>query len=465
MRERIEQAIRSHPLLAPILDEAASREEPVYLVGGALRDLALGIEPKDLDFATATPFDMAQEFAERFGSRVVALGKEATSTYRIPLDGFSLDWVGLAGGTIDDDLRRRDFTVNAIAYDPDRDRFLDPLGGFADLKSHAIRMASPGAFAQDPARIVKAYRMLAQLPGFHLEEGTEESLRDQRDMLMDVVPERLHAELERLFQAREPGPAVRRMAASGVLFSLFPELKALEGLGQNAYHHADVLEHTLLALDACDGEPAWLTGLGLPPFPAPRMELLRLSCLLHDMGKADTRTVDAQGRVHFFGHSKPSAERARAILKRLKYGNAATEAVADLCLNHLRPLAQIKTHPRHTAIRRLIHTMGERLDLLLALAYADKSAARGEELEENLRDLRTYTAEVLAVAAKEGAEIKRLPKLVSGLEAMEILGLQRPGPGLGLALDALMERQVDGAIATREQAVAFLKEWRKGHLR
>jgi putative nucleotidyltransferase with HDIG domain len=352
-----------------------------------------------------------------------------------------------------------------MAYDPDHDRFLDPLGGLRDLESRTLRMGSPEAFAQDPARIVKAYRMLAQLPGFHFEEDTEAALRDQRDMLVDVVPERLHAELERLFQAPNAALATRSMAASGVLFVLFPELKPLEGLGQNTYHHTDVLEHTFLALDACDGEPVWLPKLGLTPLPPSRMELLRLSCLLHDLGKADTRTVDPAGGVHFYGHSKPSAEKARALLKRLKYSNAVAEAVADLCLNHLRPLAQIKTHPRQTGIRRLIHTMGERLDLLLALAYADKSAARGTDLAQNLKDLEDYTAEVLAVAAKEGSELKTLPKLVSGLEAVDILGLQRPGPDLGLALDALMERQVDGAIATRDQAVTYLQEWRKQHLR
>jgi putative nucleotidyltransferase with HDIG domain len=465
MRARIEQAIQTHPLLGPILDGVASDEEPVYLVGGALRDMALGLEPKDLDFATSRPYDMALKFAGKFGSRVVSLGKDATSTYRIPLEGFSLDWVGLAGGTIEDDLRRRDFTVNAIAYDPDRDKFLDPLDGFRDLQTRRIRMGSPGAFEQDPARIVKAYRLIAQFEGFEIEEHTAAVLREQRDMLVDVVPERLHAELERLFQARRVSHAVRLMAASGVLFVLLPELKALEGLEQNDYHHVDVLEHTLLALEACDGEPRWLGNIGVRPFTSEQMELLRLSVLLHDLGKADTKSVDAAGRVHFYGHPKPSAEKARAALKRLRYSNAVAEAVADLCLNHLRPLAQIKTAPRHTAIRRLIHSMGDRLELLLALAYADKSAARGRDLESNLRDLEVYSKEVLSVRTEEGSELQRLPKLVSGLEAVEILGLQRPGPDLGLALDALMERQIDGTIADRTQAVTFLKEWRREHLR
>ncbi len=465
MRTRLEQAMQSHPLLPPVLEEAASGDDPVYLVGGAVRDMALGLVPKDLDFATARPYDMALRFAERFGSKVISLGKEANSTYRIPLEGFSLDWVGLPGGSIEEDLLRRDFTIDAIAYDPEKDRFLDPLGGFGDLAARRIKMASPSAFSDDPARIVKAYRMLAQLEGFHLEETTLALLAYQRDMLLDVVPERLHAELERLLQAPRAGVAFRAMAGSGVLFVLFSDMKPLDGLGQNGYHHAGVLEHTLLALEACDGTPAWLASLGLQPFPPPRMEILRLACLLHDTGKASTRTVDGEGRVHFYGHPKPSAEVARTALKRLKFPNAVIEEVADLCLNHLRPLAQLKTSPRHTALRRLIHSMGTRLDLLLALAYADKSAARGAEMDQNLLGLQALSHEVLAMAASEGPALRRLPKLVNGLEAAEILGLQRPGPDLGLALDALMEHQVDGDIATRDQAVAFLHEWRKEHLR
>ncbi len=462
MKDRIMQGLQDHPLVEPVLEEARARGETVYLVGGAVRDMALGLVPKDLDFATEKPYEMAQSIARRYGSRVVSLGKEAFSTYRIPLGGFFLDWVGLAGGSIDSDLRRRDFTVNAIAVDPDTGVFLDPTGGFPDLQRSCLRMASPTALRDDPVRILKAYRMLAQFPSLELDPATEVALSGEKDALMDVPPDRLHVELERLFQCERPGLAVERMAASGVLFILVPEMAALSGLDQNHFHHADVLNHSIEALSRCDGGIPWLKGLGLGPFNAHQVLVLRLACLLHDLGKAETKSVDERG-VHFYGHPKPSAENALVILKRLRFSNAVAEQVSELCLNHLRPLALLKTEPRKTAVRRLIHSMGDLLPLLLALSYADKASARGKDAEKNLSELTGLCAEVRATAEEEGRRLRKLPKLVDGLRACEILGLQRPGRELGHALDALLERQVEGSITDVHQAEAFLRDWAARH--
>jgi putative nucleotidyltransferase with HDIG domain len=464
MREEIRRGIREHPLIPPIFDLASQWGDPVYLVGGAIRDLALGATPRDLDFATLRPFEIAQFFAERYNSRVVPLGKEATPTYRIPLNDVCLDWVGLEGGTLGSDLKRRDFTINAIGYDAEEDRIYDPTGGLPDLRDRIIRCASPSAFFDDPVRVLKAFRLYGRLPEFEIEEETLAALADQADGLLDAVPERLQAELERLMQSPRPGSACRIMADAGVLFVLVPELKSIRGLEQNDYHHADVMTHTLETLCNLDGEPPWMAELGLPAPPAPRMGLLRLAALFHDLGKADTKTVGEDGRTHFYGHPKPSADMARMILRRLRFSNQAIEEVADLCLNHLRPLALIKTSPRKTAVRRLIHSMGDRLPLLLALAYADKMAARGRDLEENLADLRALSTEVMFISRAEGERIRHLPKLVDGLEALGILGMTRPGPDLGKALDALMEQQVDGRVTTPGQARAYLEEWAARHL-
>jgi poly(A) polymerase len=465
MRERIRQAILEHPLLSPILEQATARNEPVYLVGGVLRDLALGIEPKDLDIASPHPYEMALYFAERYGSRVVSLGKEATPTYRIPLEGMRMDWVGLHDGSLEADLARRDFTVDAIGYDPESRRILDPTGGVNDLKDRCIRMASPAAFSDDPVRILKSYRLLAQLPGFHLDPDTERALEAQAPALVDVAPERLQVELERLFRALRPSAAVPGMAASGVLFILVPELKPLRGLDQNDYHHTDVLSHSIEALGFCDEPLRFPKEMGLPVFTEDQILVLRLAALLHDTGKWATRSVGEDGRVHFYGHPKPSADTALEVLRRLRFSNSVAGAVSDLCLNHLRPLALIKTAPRKTAIRRLIHSVGDLLPILLALAYADKWAARGKDRDENLQDLKHLSKEVMDTALLEGPELRHLPKLVDGLHAMGLLGLKKPGPELGKALDALMEKQVEGTITGRAPAEAFLRDWAKKNLR
>jgi tRNA nucleotidyltransferase/poly(A) polymerase len=465
MRQRIRQAIREHPLIPPILEEAASRNEPVFLVGGVLRDLALGLEPKDLDFATARPYEMARHFARRYGSKVVSLGKDATPTYRIPLEGLRMDWVGLHDGSLEADLLRRDFTIDALGYDAEEDRIHDPTEGIKDLQHRSIRMAYPGAFTDDPLRILKAYRLLAQLPGFRLDPGTLLAIQAQAPALLDVAPDRLEVELDRLLRSPSPGRAVSDMAGSGILFILMPELRALKGLDQNDYHHTDVLTHSLEALAFFDEPQRIPKEMKLPALTGDQLLLLRLTALFHDAGKWATRTAGEDGAVHFYGHPKPSADTALEVLKRLRFPNSVAAAVSELCLNHLRPLALIKTAPRKTAIRRLIHSMGDLLPLLLAFAYADKSAARGKDMEENLAALKHLSREVMETAASEGPELRHLPKLVDGLAAMAILGLKKPGPELGRALDALLERQVEGTITERPAAEAFLRAWASKNLK
>lgn len=459
MRDRIRSAIRREPVLASLFELAASRGDRVYLVGGTLRDLALERVPADWDLAAERPYELASAAAEALGRKVVSLGKEATPTYRIPLQNSHLDVVGLAPGGLEEDLRRRDFTVNALAFDPVEDRVVDPTGGLEDLSERRLRAASREAFLDDPLRVAKAFRMLALLPGFALEPHTRGLLESAREGLADVPAERVQQELAWLLEAPAPAAAVREMHAAGVLLLIFPELRPLKGLAQNRYHHADALEHTLETLQELDGGMPWAKEYGLVANGHWDWVALRLAALLHDAGKAKTRTLDASGEVHFYGHPKVSAELARGALKRLRFSGELNDAVALLALHHLRPLALSKTAPRRTALRRLVRDMGGRLPLLLALAVADKRATKGEDHDKNLNALKEVCAEALEVARKEGEELRHLPKLVDGLEALDLLGMARPGPDLGRALDALMERQVSGDIVHRDQAVAFLRSW------
>ncbi len=460
MRGRISETLGKEPLLKKVFELADGHGEIVYLVGGTLRDLALGLTPRDLDFAAQSPYEMAQAVAEMARSKVISLGKEATPTYRIPLKDRHMDFAGIEQGDIQRDLLRRDFTVDAMAYDSRQDVLLDPTGGIRDLDARVLKAVCPEALSEDPVRIVKAFRLLAQLPGFTIAPQTLREMRKRKDGLVDVPAERVCLELGLLLGCKSPSAAVREMASSGVLFLIFPELKPLDGLKQNRFHHADALEHTLETLAALDGPPEWMSEMGLDIRETDFLAL-RLAAIFHDTGKALTRTVDDEGRAHFYGHPKFSAELAEKALRRWRFSNDATQAVAELCLNHLRPLALLKTSPRNIATRRLVHDFGPRLSALLALSYADKSASKGDGHEENLAHLRAFILEALEVQKREGKRLQKLPKLVNGLEALEILKMQRPGPELGIALDALMEKQVAGEVANRRQAVSFLKAWAK----
>ena len=288
--------------------------------------------------ANMTPFDMAQEFAERFGSRVVALGEGGHVHLPHPLDGFSLDWVGLGRRNHDDDLREARTSINAPSpTTPTTTAFSTPWG-FADLESRTVRMASPAPSQRTRPASSRLNGMLAQLQGFHFDDATEAAPADRGGCSWTWFPSASTPNWSASSKPREPAPAVRRRR-SRACCSRWPGTAGPGGtLGQNAYHHADVLEHSLRALDACDGEPAWLPGWAWRLCPnAPRPELLRLSCLL-DLA----RPTPEPWTIKTASISTAIPSRARAILKRLKYSNAVTEAVADLCLNHLRPLAQIK---------------------------------------------------------------------------------------------------------------------------
>ena len=464
MEARFIRAVSADPLLEVARAAARAAGKRPYLVGGTVRDLLLGRPATDLDLACADAPEAASRCADLLGARCVAMGRGRFQSWRVPAGERYLDWVPLHADGLGADLTRRDFTVNAIAFDLEAGVLVDPCGGLRDLRARLIRMTSPRSLAEDPLRILRAYRLHATLPGFALDAATEAAASRRAATLARSAAERIRREVELLFGAPTPSRTVRRMDSARVLTTVFPELEPLRGLTQNIHHHADALEHTLQALEALDGPPPWLAGLGLNPEDGRALVVLRLGALFHDLGKAPTRTLGPDGRVHFYGHPKVSADRARGIMRRLRFARECEEAVVALCLNHLRPLGLVKSGAGRTALRRLVHDMGPLLGHLLALARADKSSSRGPEYEENLAGLQELTTRALEVARSDGPELASLPKLVGGLEALEILRMKHPGPALGRALDALMERQVAGEIAGVEEARAFLRGYRRSHM-
>ena len=463
MEKRLDRAVSENALLAVAVRAAGKAGTPAFLVGGAVRDLLMGRVPVDLDLACENAQEAAGRAAHILGSRVVAMGRGRLRSWRVPAGERFLDWVLLAPGGLLADLERRDFTVDAMALNLESNVLMDPYGGLDDLSARILRMTSPKALIQDPLRVLRGYRLLATLDGFSLDGPTGDAMAERARDLSKMAVERVRHELELIFESPAPGGIVRSMAESGVLCAILPELEPLRGLTQNEHHHADALEHTLEALEALDGPPAWLGDMGLARPEAKSLLVLRAAALLHDLGKARTRTVDDAGRVHFYGHPKISADLARQALRRLRFSRESEDAVCALCLNHLRPLGLLKSGARRTSLRRLVHDLGDLLPLLLALSYADKSASRGPAHAENLAGLRDIAARALEVARSDGEDLRRLPKLVNGLEALDILGMSHPGSDLGRALDALMERQVAGEVTDRESALGFLRRYREKH--
>jgi tRNA nucleotidyltransferase (CCA-adding enzyme) len=343
-------------------------------------------------------------------------------------DGRRPDWVKPAS-RLEDDLARRDFTVNAMAFDPETDEFRDPEGGLADLAARRLRtVGDPDRrFREDGLRPLRGVRLAAVLE-FTLEEETRAAMARAHDVVARVAKERVRDELMKLMAAPRPSVGIELLRETGLLELWLPELLEGVGMEQNRWHAYDVYEHSLRALDAA---------------PADR-PLVRLAALLHDVGKPRTRViVDGEGTFH--RHERVGEEMADRILERLRFSGAERVAVGRLVREHL---FYYTPEWSDASVRRFLRRVGpENLADLFSLREADDVAhGTGQDGRAGLMDLEQRIAKI-----RERAEALRVEDLaVSGHEVMARLGLA-PGPQVGLVLRRLLEQVLeDPSRNTRE---------------
>ena len=414
-----------------------------YIVGGCVRDHLMGRTPKDYDVTTsALPGQTAAVFA---GERVIATGMKH-GTVTVLLDGEPLEITTFRiDGTYSDarhpdavsftpslreDLARRDFTMNAMAYSPETG-LVDPFGGQTDIAGKIIRCVGEPErrFREDALRILRALRFSAVL-GFRIAPETDAALRAEAPLLEKISAERVFSELKMLLC----GPDVRRVLLDypEVLGVPIPELLPMRGFDQRNPHHCyDVLEHTAAAVEAIPAEPG-----------------LRLAALFHDIGKPECFFTDADGVGHFYGHPKAGARIAEAVLERLRSDRATRERVVGIVQNH-----GLLIEDNEKAVRRALHKLGtERFFELLAMMRADNLGQSAE-----LRWIQGYydRLEALAgeiLAAEACFSLKDLA--VRGGD----LGLPS-GPEVGRALNVLLEAVIDGAVPNERSALlAYFRE-------
>lgn len=464
-----------------------------YLVGGAVRDLLLGRRPHDFDLVVAgKAIPLGRKLANALGGDFYPLDAERDAG-RILLtqDGRRLviDLVAQQGASLEDDLRGRDFTINAMALSlAEPTALIDPLGGAADLQAKRLRAASPQAFRHDPVRILRAVR-LATAFGLQLEPETRSALRAATSQLNSVSAERLRDEFFRLLEVPKPAAALRALDLLGGLDPLFPELAPLKGLEQSPPHVYDVWTHSLHVVDKLDlvfaaldesypseGVGDLVSGLivlrlgryrsqlsahlgaELVP-PRPRRALLLLTALLHDCGKALTRSEDAGGRIRFFGHDQRGAQLAQARAEALRLSSDECALVGASVAHHMRPflLSQAGEVPSRRAIYRYFRDAGEAAVDVCLLSLADLLGKSGPELAEADLKRRLDTLRALLEGYYENAEqVVSPPALLDGNELMRELGL-KPGPKVGELLEALREAQAIGKVADRPAALAFAR--------
>jgi poly(A) polymerase len=442
---------------------AADRE--LALVGGPVRDAFLGRKVTDLDFTTdaepdeilalVTPISDAQwDVGRQFGTIAARISGQTVeiTTYRADsYDGESRKPAVVFGDSLEGDLGRRDFTVNAMALRlPDR-VLVDPAGGLEDLLSG--RLTTPGApevsFGDDPLRMLRAARFTSQL-GFAVEENTVRAMHELAPRLDIVSVERIADELRKLLLTSDPVPGIRLLVDTGIAQLVLPEVPALRLERDEHAHHKDVYEHSLTVLRQAIELERTRPGIDSPDL------VLRLAALLHDIGKPATRRIEGGGVVTFHHHDVVGAKLAGKRLKALRFDNDTIDAVCRLVELHLRFFGYTEGAWTDSAVRRYVRDAGPLLERLHILTRADvttRNVRKADRLSFAYDDLEERIA---AITEAEGIAAVR-PDL-DGEQIMRILGIG-PGRDVGEAYRYLLELRLDEGPLDPAEAERRLVAW------
>lgn len=458
--------------VSPVADDLARRFREagfsLALVGGSVRDALLGRLGNDLDFTTdARPEDVlkimrpwadatwevgiafgtvgAQKDA-RVGDAVQRFQIEVTTYRSESYDRTSRKPEVSYGDRIEDDLVRRDFTVNAMAVALPEKEFIDPYGGLDDLAARVLR--TPGtpedSFSDDPLRMMRAARFSAQLD-FEVAAEVVGAMKDMAERIEIVSAERVRDELNKLILSAHPRKGLTLLVESGLADRVLPELPALRLERDEHHRHKDVYDHTLIVLEqamAMEEEGPDLT--------------LRLASLLHDIGKPRTRRFEKDGRVSFHHHEVVGAKMTKKRMAALKYPNDLVKDVSHLVELHLRFHGYGTGEWTDSAVRRYVRDAGPLLDRLHKLTRSDcttRNKRKAAALSRAYDGLEDRIAEL-----QEQEELDAIRPDLDGNQIMDILGVG-PGPVVGKAYKHLLELRLENGPMAHDAAVAALKEW------
>ncbi len=450
--DRLKWLFESGSLTTELGERFADAGHGLYLVGGSVRDAILGRDHEDLDFATDarpdrirqllegwadTTFTMGEAFGTigaRKGDAVFEITTFRSDIYRSesrkPEVTFS--------DRIEDDLKRRDFTVNAMALSIGEAATVDPCGGLADLAAERLRTPDDPhvSFGDDPLRMLRLFRFQATL-GFTPDESAVQAAREMANRLAIVSSERIRDEFSKLIVAPDPGPALWGLIETGLVDQFLPELRVLAMAQDPIHRHKDVLAHSVAVTQKA----------------SPRLRL-RLAALLHDVGKPDTREFGKRG-VSFHHHEVVGARMARDRLRALRYPKDLVKDVQQLVFLHLRPHT-LKMGWTDSAVRRYVRDAGHLLEDLNELVRCDVTTgnekraraiqSRIDELEERIETLR------------EQEEIASLRAPINGNDVIDYLGVE-PGPIVGEIMGMLLERRIEEGEYSAAEAFAMVRSF------
>ena len=469
----------------------AEREIAAWVVGGSVRDMLLGVPTADADVVVdaANVPQLGRQFADEIGGAFYHLDQERSyvrvlSAMNTAGERARLDITPLGSGDIAADLARRDFTVNAMAVTlnewDSRESIIDPLGGCDDLKQGVLRAVKSTIYADDGIRLVRLARLAGQL-GFTVDDETAALARRDAAHIADVSPDRLRDELCKVFALRDSMSALRLLDDISALSRILPELDAARDVTQPKEHYWDVFNHLVETVGFMDGlldaeRRTAAPVLSQMPWSdhvadyfaeelsggVDRAVLTKFACLVHDIAKPQTKTVEESGKVRFLGHPEEGAETTEAIMERLHFSRRAIAYVTLVVRQHLRPM-QLSNNlqpPTRRALYRFKRDLGDAAIGATWLSMADFLAAKGPMLDPNeWRRRVSHCSLVMESILAEPAEDAAAPQLVNGHMLMEALGIG-PGPQLGQMLESVREALASDEVSTPEDAIEFARqEW------
>lgn len=463
---------------------------PVYLTGGIVRDFLLQRISNDIDLTLdADVLKIARDFAGFLKGAFIPLDEDE-GVARVVVDDLVIDFTSFRCGakTIEKDLEQRDFTINAMAialsdimdklpliFEEKKniiispEKIIDPFCGAGDINKRIIKAVRDENFLKDPLRLLRAFRFMAELD-FEIDEVVLELINNKAGLIINVSPERITQELDKIMQSKKAGFAFDMMQKNAILFHVIPEFSLMQGIEQPLFHHLDVLGHSIEALFKIEE---------LIDEPEKRFEYpdritkwikknsnlisVKWSALFHDLGKPDCKKMRNEDKITFYRHDIHGSKMCNVIGRRLRWPVHRIHLVSSLVRFHMRPFHLLNTlkfnGPTKRALRRLLKEVSEDYPGLFLLAMADEMSGCGPLKPADLHiDLSRIWKIVHEFYIENEEILSRKKRLLNGQDIQKILSVS-PGPLVGKAINAIEEAQIIGLIHNREQAINWLIKW------
>lgn len=464
--------IANNPIICLLKCFFENKKEHAYVVGGFLRDCMLDVQSSDIDIVVESgkAKKLGLELADELGGYFVELDN-INNIYRVVLSDKTtyIDIADCVGLTIEDDLKRRDFTINALAYDINNSKIIDVCGSQQDILNCVIKEVSEENLIDDPIRIFRAYRFKSML-GFEFSDSLQGMLKKHAHLVTQTAKERINVELIKLFAGENSVEALYALDENNILELIIPEVKEIKKIPPNSHHHLCLFEHSIETVKqvqlyyktACEDVKKHLRNEFLAG--QKRIAYLKLAAFLHDVGKPATWQIEQEtGRHRFIMHDVEGAKVIVPTLKNLKFSKKQIAYVQKIIKNHIYPAGLVTSvDSGEKAYLRFFRKMEDEVIDIITVAHADRLSALGPDITQEIvaQNLDGLNA-LLEFYLKEKSKLAPLPKLLDGEEIMELLNIPASRQ-LGQIIEQLKEAQISSEVLTKEDAIEFVKRLNLG---